>query len=533
MSRRECRFAARLRSSVQRFSAVALLSLSSLPAATFFISPAGNDSNAGRTESSAWKSFARAFNAMAPGDELVLIEGTYSEAAGTGYISYLGEHSAQPPSGANLAAITRVRARKAGTVRIVGALWLGRSFEKCSYVSIEGITFEGGGALYNTSFVAVRQSGFHDVSLGADAVFGIGTNDGDWGNTNNLVEDVWIWGRDRAIASNYRADNNVWRRVVVRGDGCGSDACTGPGNPNVGITVYDSANISLQNVLVVDRILAGGDPYADFATAQHTPGRAFGNNEWLGTISLNSEDSCYMFEADETSLRDPAWRLHDAIGWNCTGTGLNASGEPDSATELLNGTFLVRGGGGIAVRVPAEQARNAVSRVIVTGTAHYATNIGTNFTYFDQHGDWTDGLDYAGRCEEGCKTSDPLQDGNPPSLRYLTRIEPGSLLKGATGGADIGANVVYRYGAAGTFSGQSGYNELTNVPLWPWPNEDLIRADLCAAETRGFCSRPSLTEYVWTMLGNPVPPDLVAGPQGAPPRHKPPIPVPYPRPILR
>ena len=526
------RFAARLRSSIHRLAAIAFLSLSSLPAATFFVSPAGDDSNSGRTEPSAWKSFSRAFNAMAPGDELVLLEGTYSETAGTGYISYLGENSAQPPSGASLAAVTRVHARRPGTVKIIGALWLGRSFEKCSYVSIEGITFEGGGALYNTSFVTIRQSGFHDVSLGSDAVFGIGTNDGEWGNTNNLVEDVWIWGRNRAIASNYRADNNVWRRVVVRGDGCGSGQCTGSGNPNVGITVYDSANVSLQNVLVVDRILAGGTSYADFATAQHTSGRAFGNNEWLGTISLNSEDSCYIFEADETSLKNPAWRLHDVIGWNCTSTGFNASGEADSATELLNGTFLVRGGDGVAVRVPAEQARNTIARVIVTGTARYATNIGTDYTYFDQHGQWADGLDYAGRCVEGCKTSDPLQDGNPPSLRYPTRIEPGSLLKGAAAGADIGANVEFRYGADGTFSGQPGYNELSSVPLWPWPNEDLIRADLCASETRGLCSRQSLTEYVWTLLGNPVPPELGLEPH-APSRHKPPIPFPYRRPVWR
>ena len=63
----------------------------------------------------------------------------------------------------------------------------------------------------------------------------------------------------------------------MRGDGCGTSGCSGSGNPNVGITIYDSADVSFQNVLVLDRVLSGSDsPYADFACAQHTNGRICG-----------------------------------------------------------------------------------------------------------------------------------------------------------------------------------------------------------------------------------------------------------------
>jgi hypothetical protein len=449
---------------------------------------------------------------MKAGDELILLNGGYSEAAGTGYISYLGTNSAQPPSGTS-AAWTYVHAQNPGKVKITGGLWLGRSTRKDSYIKLEGLTFEGASLLYNTSYIVIKACGFHDVSMYPGMVFGMGTNDGTWGNTNNLVEDVWIWGSDRLIASNYRSDNNVWRRVVVRGDGCNTAACTGSGNPNVGITVYDSANVSLQNVMVVDRILGGGWNYGDFATAQHTPGRAFGNNEWLGTISLASEDNCYLFEADESSLNAPTWNLENVVGWGCVNTGLNASGPPNARADLTNATFMIKSGVGVGVRIPPGQTAGTVKRVIVTGSNGMATNIGGSFTHFNEHGTWARAVDQGARCSAGCKTSNPLADGSRASLKYIARIEPGSLLKGAAdGGADIGANVVYRYGTDGTFYGDAGFNTLTTTPLWPWPNEARIKKEMCSdtSVTRGFCGKASLTEYIWTYLGNPVPPEIAA-----------------------
>ena len=479
---------------------VSIVSLQIAGATTYYISPSGNDSNSG-SSTVPWKTFSKAFSTMKGGDELILQDGVYSEAAGTGYINYLGTNSAQPPSGTS-AARTYIHAQNPGKVKINGPLFLGRSAQKNSYVTIEGITFEGPSLFYNTSYIVVRACGFHDRTSDGGVVFGIGTNDGAWGNTNNLIEDVWIWGQDRGIASNYRSDNNVWRRIVVRGDGCNSSECTGSGNPNIGITVYDSANVSIQNVLVVDRILGGGSNYADFATAQHTSGRAFGNNEWLGTMSLNSEDNCYMFEADETSSNNPTWSLQNVVGWNCVDTGVNASGPSGAKADLINGTFRIRSGVGVGVRIPSS---GTVKRVILTGNDAFATNIGGPFTYFDTNGTWTNGVDYASTCSAGCKTSNPLADSNPPSLKYIARIEPGSLLKGAgDGGSDIGANIVNRYGTDGSIYGQAGFNALTSTPLWPWPNEARIKKEMCndTGITRGFCSAVSLTGYVWNFLGN-------------------------------
>jgi hypothetical protein len=95
------------------------------------------------------------------------------------------------------------------------------------------------------------------------------------------------------------------------------------------------------------------------------------------------------------------------------------------------------------------------------------------------------------------------------------RIEPGSKLKGrGYGGADIGANVLYRYGVDGSRHGEPDFNALTDTPLWPWPNEDRIKTEMCekTGVTRGFCRARSLTHYLWEYLGQPMPTDPYAPP---------------------
>src|SRR5207244_824530 len=67
----------------------------------------------------------------------------------------------------------------------------------------------------------------------------------------------------------------------------------------------------------------------------------------------------------------------------------------------------------------------------------------------------------------------------------------------------IGANVANRY--------QNGAP--TSTPLWPWPNEARIKAEMCADTTRGFCSAKrldgvsagTLTSYIWEYENQPLP----------------------------
>lgn len=474
---------------------------------TFYISPTGSDWNNGRSATEPFKSFAQAFDKMSAGDELVLLDGAYSEAVGTGYISYTditegigGSHSGQIPSGVDATRMTLVRAQNPGKVTIAGQLFIGRTFRKDNYIRVEGITFKGGGSLFNASYVTIKRCGFHGA-------FGIGTNDHDQGNEHNLIEDVWIWATgERVIAINYRSRFNVWRRVLVRGDSCGSQHCRGSGNPNVGITVYDSSNVSMQNVLVVDRILARGDqPYADFAAAQHSPGAYFfGKNEWLGTLSLRSPDTGYYMEPDVGGTIDPTIRISHAIAWDAAELGVNLA---RAGTNNLLENLTVRALGGDGVRVAPELTSGILRNVISVDAGRYGINSRYPSRYVNVYNPKVDAYQQT-PCITGCYSTNPRADGEIPSLNYLVRIEPGSGLKSrGHQGTDIGANLLYRYGVEGSRYGEMHFNTLTSAPLWPWPNEERIKSEMCeqTGVTRGFCRAKSLTHYIWEYLGNPMP----------------------------
>lgn len=481
---------------------------------TFYLSPAGSNWNHGKSADKPLKTFAHAFDKMSAGDELVLLDGAYSEPLGTGYISYTdytqgrgGSRSGQIPSGIGPERPTRVRALNPGNVTILGQLFIGRSSRKDSYIKIEGITFEGGGHLFNTSHVTVKDCGFHGP-------FSVGTNDHPHGNDHNLIEDVWIWASgERIIAINYRARFNIWRRVLVRGDGCGKRQCSGQSNPNVGITVYDSSNVSLQNVMVVDRVLARDDePYADFAVAQHTRGaHLFGQSEWLGTISLRAPDTGYYMEPDQEGTLDPTIRISNAVAWDSAHLGFNLA-RAGTNNELENLTVRARGGDGI--RIAPVLTTGSLRNVISVDAPRAGINSRYPFSHVNVY-NAEDGAYRQNHCNSGCYTSDPRADGRIPSLKYLVRIEPGSKLKGSGhGGADIGANVLYRYGADGAHYGDRNFNTLTSAPLWPWPNEERIKKEMCekSGVNRGFCRAKSLTRYIWEYLGNPMPANPYAAP---------------------
>jgi len=474
----------------------------------FYMSPTGSDRNDGKSMTKPFRSFAKALRKMDGGDELVLMDGEYSTSQKTGTIHYEGRYSDQIPSGKSGGQKTIVRSLHRGKVIIKGELFIGRSYRKDHDIRIDGITFEGGGHLYNTENIDILNCGFHGA-------FVIGTNDHDMGNSHDLVEDSWIWAdEERIIAANYRSDYNVWRRVVVRGDGCSRMNCIGPGNPNVGITVYDSNHVSLQNIIVVDRILGLGYPYSDFAAAQHTPGRyLFGMNEWLGTISVKAPDSGYYMEPDDQGTIDKTITIRNAVAWKPKYSGVNIA-RSGSDNLLENITVIDAGFDGIRVgrRLRTGKLRNSVS----VDARRYGVNSAYSSSFMNSfNSDVENYHERYGSCVQNCMSFNPLTEKKNPSLKYITRIEEGSRLsKAGQGGVDVGANILFRYGKEGSRYGEAGFNQLTDVPLWPWKNEEIIKQQMCRDTDRGFCSKKkqldgvspiTLTSYIWELLGHRMP----------------------------
>ena len=494
----------------------------------YFISPNGSDSNNGTTAATPWKTFAYAFAHMAQAKTLVLMDGTYDPST-TGIIHWdTGIYSARSsnliPNGTSRAAKTEIIARNAGRAVINGPLFMGRSARKDSYINFDGLRFEGGGQFYNTSFNVLKRCAMHGP-------FSIGTNDHDNGNTDNLVEDCWIWAAgQRGIAMNYRGHRNTWRRVIVRGDGCGTSACSGSANPNIGITCYDSHDVELLNIMVVDRILAGTDSgYGDFACASHTGGLyMWGNNAWRGCISLNAPDSAWYVEPDVGTTIDPTWTIENCAAIRPAGAGFNFAREGThvTATNLL---ALMTAGDGFRL-APELAGSNLIGRnVVVAGAGTRALNSPIALDYVCINGTWSQGV-------YGSYNPDPTHvlTTNPigTAIKYPTRIEAGSFLAGAGyGGADLGPTILKRYGADGAIYGDADRTTLQLTDLWPWPNEDRIKSDMSEVSTRGFCAwgtqldgvNPiTLTSYVWESLGYPMP-STVYPPTSVPVNLSPPV----------
>ena len=94
-----------------------------------------------------------------------------------------------------------------------------------------------------------------------------------------------------------------------------------------------------------------------------------------------------------------------------------------------------------------------------------------------------------------------LEAAYAPTLTYL--VNPTKVA-----GRERGATIVNRY--------VDGVQ--TASPLWPWPNEDLIRSHMCnvtdlatvdrnrSGMIPGWClSNKTLTNYIWEYLGNAAP----------------------------
>ena len=113
-----------------------------------------------------------------------------------------------------------------------------------------------------------------------------------------------------------------------------------------------------------------------------------------------------------------------------------------------------------------------------------------------------------------------------PGLLYPVRVEPGTPGYGtASDGGNVGATILYRLGTPGTMWGDTGYDTLTSISLWPWSDEATIKTDMASfsmvnpvyggtiSGARGFAATGNglyggpitLTSYIWEALGNACP----------------------------
>ena len=504
---------------------VVLAFISLLPltacAATYYASPSGSGSTC---STSSRCSLTTAQSKLSGGDTLVLGDGTYSTTI------------ADPPSGV-AGAYTIIKAENGGGA-IVQSTNATRPLELGNdYIQVEGIKFVANVSGSNTD-VAYITGNYNKIFRSAF----VATPNSDTGNNTsnviisgsyNLLEDCWAWGGGRYKFLLYGGNNandatyNILRRCVGRHD---RDAST-LGN---GIfTNYQGKYNLFQNCIAIDSNLDGYYGYWHggffFEKGQK------GGTVWVkDSIALNYS----TLAVHDTSSMDYAGSMFthgdiyvsNLVAWNGGGgfeTYYDYGGRVISLDHSTVGVTNNTGGG------------DWEGWALYAGEAKNSGGISTNNLLYS----WNGGIGNCGgandynsfyanssnRANSTTGVHDLTADINPmtESLRYLPRIETGSPLKGAgAAGSDIGATVLYKRGVSGSLYGQTGYDALTSEPLWPWPNEARIKADMSTypsnwpagnlpSPVRGFTAGASkdgtsqtLTKYIWEYLGNQIPADI-------------------------
>jgi hypothetical protein len=378
-----------------------------------------------------------------PGDAVIVNAGESIGAAlaklqpGGTVVVKPGTYAAFSLKACTAAAWCTVRAETDGTVNVTGMNFGPGNW----YARLEGLNFTGSNTKTITgSFVKlVRTSISGGPAAGNAVTLQIGTNDRTPGASDILLEDTWVYGRGgRYKVLVYNAARVVLRRVVVRHDG----GWTYDGqNPQGGIALYDSKDVRAQDVACVDSVQGlSGFEACIYLVSNGTTSTAVSNAVVNGAIVIDSPNNGIAAEGNASG----AWRVLDAAVLRSAAGGFNTNGKGN--LTVTRGFASVKG------------APYARWNGILSASACV----------------------YKGGSNSGASLS------NCSSTMPAAITEPNA--------AGQGAQLAFRIGRDGTLFGEPGFDDATDVPLWPWPNEARIKADFDAVRP-AFGGR-SFTGYV-------------------------------------
>jgi hypothetical protein len=245
---------------------------------TYYISPTGNNTNAGTTINAPLGTFARAWLRLQPGDTLILLDGTYTPTT-TGVIQPNGRNG-EPGRPITIKALNDGAATIDGQGMAIpaklGDNWPGPVGD---WYVLEGVVLRNGLdqvlQIRGNNNVARRVSVYDgDVNDNTTLIQIMGRN--------NLVEDVIAAGDGRYMVNVYNTTGNTVRRAFTMwGQWDGRHFCgvTWPNGNHLG--VYNSSNTTVENVIAYGRALTG-----IFIQANHENASA-NNNAILGSMAVN------------------------------------------------------------------------------------------------------------------------------------------------------------------------------------------------------------------------------------------------------
>jgi hypothetical protein len=460
-------------------------------ATTYYISPTGNDTTGAGTNGSPWRTLTKAFSVGGGGNTFVLKDGTYNS----------GVALTTPPNGSP-SAYTIVKAENDGGVVITqsGSLALQSTVQ---YVQFEGLKWDDPSqkSILGNHLKFFRCGFRGGPSTGNNTNTTVGSND--FNNTAYILfEDCWWWGPGgRYNLLVYNSDKVICRRCVVRHDGGWDDQ--GSQDPEAGINFYNSSDCLAENSIVLDSE-GPFDTWAGsfYSVKNSSTSHATNNNSWIGCIALRSDRMGLALDTDSSTGNV----IQDCVLWDARNGGISFGTGSASLTmnRLTIGRSQLSASGDFKGGIGSwGSGTKTVTNTIITNYTTGSDLDGVSATYFDTYSNGSTSTG-AGRVIYNPQTN---------GLIGLPRIENGTPLKTAgSSGGQIGARIVTQIGTSSSLWGESGYNTDTGISLWPWPYESRIKNDMCAGITRGWCgTSKTLTDYIWTYLGNPVPSDISGG----------------------
>lgn len=481
--------------------------------------------------------------AMESGETLVVLDGDYE-----GQSNYVGLSDAgavqHPPNGTATAFTTIMAKHPSKAVFKNGAYVRLNGKWPVSYVAFKGFFVEDGqmAAVGYGENKEESDERHHHLKFIRNGVQGDTRPPFNAFRSDDILfENNYAYGGGRYKFASYQAENIVWRRNVARYD-------RGPvhDEPKGTYSVYTTMNGYISNNLAIDGdnpdFVVTGELAGEFTTPTTSgPTRA----QFHRNIQLNS---AFLFGNLDDQAGDSDVELKDIISWDV---------KPASRYVMTWGSawFDHMTMGEIEPRGFADQFFNGYhnnTRGITNSILHNFSNGDMFYSLrkevehetvgrlVERYGvdtvnisNFTGDLEVYNTDIANVSELDPVQSaGNPEgSLRYLLRAEAETNMtaKGLDGG-DLGANVMTLLGRSGTMHGEPGFDEETNIPMWPFPMEEIIKQKFSEYEytgstysghytnrevtgegtllgARGFAVEgQSLTNYIWGYLGAVVPP---------------------------
>ncbi len=478
-----------------------------------YVDDTGTDSGNCTNPSSECQTLGYAIQQMNGSDTLIVRDGLYEQP---------NDAIVTAPSG-TASGYTIIKAENDGGAVINAKLSLK---DPVHHIQLEGIKWKGSNNdVITGNNIKIFRCAFEGGPAGGNTHnFNIGTNDDDRKARNILIEDSWFYG----LGGRYTlliiwASEVVIRRTTIRHDGGWDTAglITPGSTPESGITIYNSENVQLQNVIVLDSIttsfqdaemLRPRNFTAAFYNVSNEPDR-YRNTRIVGSISFNNIRTAFGYDDGSNKVNaiienSAAWRADNAEGY-FAGSALTISNKDQ--VEARNLTLINSQKSGTSnTTAVANWGENATGFLTIKNSI--ITNAPKGFKGSSESYNVCDLIS-----QQDCNTTNsysyiPQSNG----LLYLTRIEDGSNLEvDGENGSTIGATIINRIGQSGTLYGEPNFDTLLNEPLWPWTNQARMVADFCSAngiQDRGLCiSGKSFTAYIWEALGSSCPEGICSG----------------------